>query len=98
MSSGAFIEPAPTRTADKSAAPTADEVAAKLARRPRVGERIIEGLLFLAGVISILTTVGIVFVLFRDAIDFFLLDEVTLTEFLTGTRWLPQGGQFGITL
>ena len=72
------------------------DVAAQLARRPRVGERIIEGLLFAAGVISILTTAGIVLVLFRDAIDFFLLDEVTLTEFLTGTRWLPQGGAFGI--
>ena len=53
------------------------DVAAQLARRPRVGERIIEGLLFAAGVISILTTAGIVLVLFRDAIDFFLLDEVT---------------------
>ena len=72
------------------------DVAAQLARRPRVGERIIEGLLFAAGVISILTTAGIVLVLFRDAIDFFLLDEVTLVEFLTGTRWLPQGGNFGI--
>ncbi len=71
-------------------------VAAQLARRPRVGERTIEGLLFAAGVISILTTAGIVLVLFRDAIDFFLLDEVTLIEFLTGTRWLPQGGAFGI--
>ena len=72
------------------------DVAAQLAKRPRVGERIIEGILFAAGVISILTTVGIVFVLFRDALDFFLLDEVTLGEFLTGTRWLPQGGSFGI--
>jgi phosphate transport system permease protein len=76
--------------------PNADDVAAQLARRPRVGERIIEGVLFLAGAISILTTAGIVYVLFRDAIDFFLLDEVTLGEFLTGTRWLPQSGAFGV--
>jgi len=96
MSSGAFIEPAPTRTADPSVAPTADEVAAKLARRPRIGETIIENVLKLAGIVSILTTVGIVFVLFRDAIDFFLLPEVTLTEFLTNTLWQPQTGEFGI--
>lgn len=74
----------------------ADDVGAQLKKRPRVGESIIEGALFLAGVISILTTVGIVFVLIRDAIDFFLLPEVTLTEFLTNTTWLPQTGEFGI--
>ncbi len=96
MSSGAFIEPAPSRPADKSAAPTADEVAAKLAKRPRVGETIIETILKLAGFVSILTTVGIVFVLFRDAIDFFLLPEVTVVEFLTNTLWQPQTGEFGI--
>jgi phosphate transport system permease protein len=76
--------------------PAADTVARQIAKRPRVGEKIIEGLLFLAGVISILTTIGIVYVLFRDAIDFFLLPEVTITEFLTGVDWLPQSGSFGI--
>lgn len=74
----------------------AEDVAAQLKKRPRVGETIIEGALFAAGVISILTTLGIVFVLIRDAIDFFLLPEVTITEFLTNTTWLPQTGEFGI--
>ena len=96
MSSEALVNQS-ARAAKNEEIDDADvDVAAQLARRPRVGERIIEGLLFAAGVISILTTAGIVLVLFRDAIDFFLLDEVTLTEFLTGTRWLPQGGAFGI--
>jgi phosphate transport system permease protein len=90
MSSQAMLEQsAPT-------APTTKNVAAELAWRPRVGERIIEGLLFAAGAISILTTAGIVFVLVRDALDFFILPEVTLVEFFTSTRWLPQAGEFGI--
>ena len=90
MSSEAFVDQPVSVTS------TADEVAAKLAKRPRIGERIIEGILFLAAVISILTTIGIVYVLIRDAIDFFLLPEVTLTEFFTSTTWQPQGGVFGI--
>lgn len=73
-----------------------EDIADKLTKKTRVGETIIEGLLFAAGVISILTTVGIVFVLVRDALDFFLAPEVTLTNFLTGTVWQPQLGQFGI--
>ena len=92
MSSEAFMEQQPA-----AAAPTsAEEIAAQLRKRPRVGESVIEGILFAAGVISILTTIGIVFVLIRDAIDFFLLPEVTITEFLTSTTWLPQIGEFGI--
>lgn len=90
MSSEAFVDQPVSVTS------TADEVAAKLAKRPRIGETIIEGILFLAGVISILTTLGIVYVLIRDAIDFFVLPEVTLVEFFTSTTWLPQAGEFGI--
>ncbi len=93
MNSETFVEQPPI------AAPTtgaAVPIAAQLRKRPRVGETLIEGALFLAGAISILTTVGIVFVLIRDALDFFLLPEVTLTEFLTNTTWLPQAGEFGI--
>jgi len=95
MSSEVIMEqPPPSAAAPVPAG--GDDVGAQLRKRPRVGETIIEGALFLAGVISILTTVGIVFVLIRDAIDFFLLPEVTLTEFLTNTTWLPQTGEFGI--
>lgn len=91
MSSEAFVEQPPVAVTTN-----ADDVAASLKKRPRIGETLIEGALFTAGVISILTTLGIVFVLIRDAIDFFLLPEVTLTEFLTNTTWLPQAGEFGI--
>ncbi|HAX24674.1 MAG TPA: hypothetical protein DCX80_06505, partial [Chloroflexi bacterium] len=71
---------------------TNDDIARSLAKRPRIGEAIIEAGLFLAGAVSILTTLGIVYILVRDALDFFLLPEVTLIEFLTGTTWLPQIG------
>lgn len=72
------------------------DIAESLKKRSRIGERLIEISLFAAGTLSILTTIGIVYVLFRDAIDFFLLPEVTLVEFLTSTTWLPQTGDFGI--
>lgn len=65
-------------------------------RRPRVGETIIQALLFICAAISILTTLGIVIVLVREALLFFGLEEVTLWKFLTGTVWAPQIGEVGI--
>lgn len=53
----------------------------------RWGERVIEGVLFLCGLVSVLTTVGIVVVLVTESIGFFR--EVPIMEFLTGTRWSP---------
>jgi phosphate transport system permease protein len=67
-----------------------------LAKRPRVGEMLIEAFLFSAGVISIFTTVGIVYVLFSQAWLFFNTPEVSLVEFFTGTSWIPAIGEFGI--
>jgi phosphate transport system permease protein len=59
------------------------------ARSPRYGEKLVLGLLWLCGAVSILTTVGIVIVLFVDASAFFREPAVTLWEFLTGTVWHP---------
>ncbi len=53
----------------------------------RWGERVIAGLLFLCGLVSVLTTVGIVVVLVTESVGFFR--EVPIVEFLTGTRWSP---------
>ena len=53
----------------------------------RWGERVIEGVLFLCGLVSVLTTVGIVAVLVTESVGFFR--EVPIMEFLTGTRWSP---------
>jgi phosphate transport system permease protein len=52
--------------------------------------------LFIAGMISILTTIGIVVVLGREALLFFQTKEVTLGEFFSSTTWEPQIFEFGI--
>jgi phosphate transport system permease protein len=76
--------------------PQTDTIETQLRKQSRIGEAIIEGLLFLCGVISILVTVGIVIVLFRDALFFFNQPEVTLAEFFLSTTWQPAIGDFGI--
>lgn len=69
-----------------------------LGGRPRRGERLILSLLAVCGGISVLTTVGIVLVLFVDAAGFFR--EVSIVKFFTDTAWRPFGGvesgRFGI--
>src|SRR5215210_1968707 len=57
------------------------------ASRRRIGEDVIKGLLFLAALLSILTTVGIVLSLLRETISFF--GEVPIADFLFGTEWSP---------
>ncbi|NNC40932.1 MAG: phosphate ABC transporter permease subunit PstC [Acidimicrobiia bacterium] len=52
--------------------------------------------MFLAGMISILTTVGIIVVLGREALLFFQTEEATLGEFFSSTTWEPQILEFGI--
>ena len=78
------------------------EVAAnELNKRPRWREAVIQGLLFLSGAISILTTVGIIYILGNESLHFFTRsleggDKVTLWEVITGTNWQPQLHAFGI--
>jgi phosphate transport system permease protein len=55
--------------------------------RPRYGERAIKGALFLATVVSVLTTVGIVVALLGETLAFFT--HVSVVEFLTSTTWTP---------
>lgn len=75
---------------------TTAEIEESLKKKPRIGETIIEGLLLVAGIISVGVTIGIVIILFRDALAFFQLPEVTLVDFFTDTVWQPQIGRFGI--
>ncbi len=65
-------------------------------QNPRIGETIIQVLLFASGAISIFTTLGIVYVLARESLLFFTNGEVTIVEFLTGTTWQPHLKEFGI--
>ena len=61
-----------------------------------VTERAIAVLLFLSTFLSVLITIGIVAVLLFEAITFFA--DVSVFEFLTGTRWTPlfSSKQFGV--
>ncbi len=56
------------------------------AKRPFV-ERCIESALFLSALITIVTTVSVVWILLSQSLGFFR--EVSLLEFLTGTEWTP---------
>ena len=81
-----------TKVTDRSAI----EAVGDLRPRPRPWETLIQGLLFVCGAVSILVTIGIVFVLGEESLLFFRSDQVDLIEFLTGTVWQPAIGQFGI--
>jgi phosphate transport system permease protein len=61
-----------------------------------LGETFIQSCLFLCGALSILTTLGIVYVLGRESIRFFTSGEATVVKFLTGRVWQPAIGEFGI--
>ncbi|MFN2236433.1 MAG: phosphate ABC transporter permease subunit PstC [Anaerolineales bacterium] len=50
---------------------SSEQIAAGLRKKPRVGETFIQTFLFLAGAVSILTTIGIVWVLASESINFF---------------------------
>jgi phosphate transport system permease protein len=61
-----------------------------------IGERVIGVVLLVCGVLSILTTLGIVFILAEEALKFF--QDVSIIDFLTGTTWtaLFQNPEFGV--
>jgi phosphate transport system permease protein len=66
-------------------------------RRARVlRERAIEAVLFLAALVSVFTTVAIVYILVRESVVFFR--AVPIVEFLTDTQWTPlfDDAHFGI--
>lgn len=59
------------------------------ASRPRYGERVVLGLLWLCAAISVVTTIGIIAVLFTEAVSLFGIPGVSVVEFLTGSVWRP---------
>lgn len=64
--------------------------------KPRHGERAIRILLALAAVVTVVTTIGILFALVVPAVGFFR--EIPVTEFLFGDRWAPRfaSASFGV--
>lgn len=53
----------------------------------RTKEKLIEFVLAAAAIITILTTIGIIWVLLSQTVDFFT--EVSIIDFLTDTQWTP---------
>lgn len=64
--------------------------------KPHYGEKVIRGSLFVAAIVSVLTTAGIVISLLIPSIEFFL--EIPIGDFLFGTVWTPlfKNGEFGV--
>jgi phosphate transport system permease protein len=79
-------------THEKARAPRAVE----LHKRRHIGESVIQAFLAFCGLISVLTTVGIVYVLGQEALLFFRLPEVTVVDFISKVKWQPAIGEFGI--
>jgi len=75
--------------------PVVSDRLAKNAMR-NVSERLIEGLLLCAAAVSVLTTLGIVYVLVSESFHFF--QNVSIVDFLTDTQWTPlfDDAHFGI--
>jgi phosphate transport system permease protein len=67
----------------------ADNVSERLARRHtrNLREKAIEMVLLAAALVSVATTVGIVFILVKESLIFF--DHVSFYDFLTDTQWTP---------
>ncbi len=80
------------------ASPQTGAMTARLAyRRSRIlREKLIELALFFAALVSVFTTVGIVYVLVKESVVFF--QHVSLWDFLTDTQWTPlfDDAHFGI--
>ncbi len=67
-----------------------------LKRKLRLGEGVIESILFVVGFLTIFVTVSIVIVLGDQALLFFNDPQVGFREFFMTTQWQPAIGQFGI--
>ncbi|MBM3368030.1 MAG: phosphate ABC transporter permease subunit PstC [Betaproteobacteria bacterium] len=68
-------------------------------RRSRIlKERAIEAVLFLAALVSVFTTIGIVYILVKESVVFF--QHVSIVSFLTDTQWTPlfDDQHFGIVV
>lgn len=75
--------------------PVVSDRLAKNAMR-NLSERVIESMLLAAAAVSVLTTLGIVYVLVSESVSFF--SHVSIVDFLTDTQWTPlfDDAHFGI--
>ena len=65
-------------------------------RRRRIVGFVMQGVLFAAAALSVLVTVGIVYVLLSESVRFFA--EISIIDFFTDTQWTPvfENPRFGI--
>lgn len=57
--------------------------------KPRYGERLILAVLWLCAAVSVITTVGIIVVLFTEAFALFGIPGVSIVDFFTDDAWRP---------
>ena len=81
-------------TLDRAMSPSQSRLAHRASRH--VKEKIIEAILFLAALVSVFTTLGIVYILISESVVFF--SHVPILDFLTDTQWTPlfDDAHFGI--
>lgn len=72
------------------------EILSRLKHKPQIGESVIRSILFFCGMISIFTTLGIVYELGKESLLFFRTPGVDIITFLTSTSWQPSIGNFGV--
>ncbi|MGH2533958.1 MAG: phosphate ABC transporter permease subunit PstC [Thermomicrobiales bacterium] len=85
MNKGLGHQPSGAQTSPPISADAVFQIDLTGKRNRRTSERLVRWFLFACGTLSIVTTVGIVLVLFIEAVQFFL--NVSLFEFATGTEW-----------
>jgi phosphate transport system permease protein len=72
----------------ENTAPTAAGISRLgLGRRLRLGEKVIEGWIFLAGLLAIIVLMGIIYILVKEGLPIFA--HTPPWEFLFGTTWYP---------
>ncbi len=83
-------------SASATGAPVRRSREMRVRRHRKIKEKLIESVLFAAAFFSVLVTVGIVYVLVSESIEFF--KHVPIVDFLTDTQWTPlfDDAHFGI--
>jgi phosphate transport system permease protein len=83
-------------TVDQAMSPAESRLARRASRH--VKEKVIESILLLAALVSVFTTLGIVYILVSESVVFFR--HVPIWDFLTDTQWTPlfDDAHFGIVV
>ena len=82
--------PSPTEKASRPLLSPSDTLWAGHSRLQVIREAVIAGFFALCAIVTVLTTVGIIFVLTEQSVEFFLKAHVGLFEFLLGTQLKPD--------